>query len=87
MDTVSVARAHGGIQHVVKHRSESTGTAMTFSVFVPPQAEDGQPCPVVFYQSGLTCTHANVTEKGFLCRRNAGDSCPAISTAAPTFGG
>jgi S-formylglutathione hydrolase len=31
-------------------------------VFVPPQAKD-RPCPVVTYLSGLTCTHANVTEK------------------------
>ena len=36
---------------------------MTFSVFLPPQAGEG-PCPVVWYLSGLTCTHANVTEKG-----------------------
>jgi S-formylglutathione hydrolase len=63
-DTLSVTRAHGGTQHVVKHRSEATGTDMTFSVFVPPQADDGTLCPVVWYLSGLTCTHANVTEKG-----------------------
>jgi S-formylglutathione hydrolase len=37
---------------------------MTFSVFVPPQADDGALCPVVWYLSGLTCTHANVTDKG-----------------------
>jgi S-formylglutathione hydrolase len=36
---------------------------MTFSIFLPPQAERG-PCPVLWYLSGLTCTHANVTEKG-----------------------
>jgi len=64
MDTISVTRAHGGTQHVVKHASDATGTEMTFSVFVPPQADDGGPCPVVWYLSGLTCTHANVTEKG-----------------------
>jgi len=64
MDTLSVTRAHGGTQHVVKHSSRSTGTDMTFSVFVPPQADDGSACPVVWYLSGLTCTHANVTEKG-----------------------
>ena len=64
MDTLSVTRAHGGTQHVVKHSSSSTGTDMTFSVFVPPQAEGGSLCPVVWYLSGLTCTHANVTEKG-----------------------
>ena len=37
---------------------------MTFSIFLPPQAESGAPLPVVWYLSGLTCTHANVTEKG-----------------------
>ena len=64
MDTLSVARSHGGTQHVVKHRSEATGTDMTFSVFVPPQADESALCPVIWYLSGLTCTHANVTEKG-----------------------
>ena len=64
MDTLSVTRSHGGTQHVVKHRSEATGTDMTFSVFVPPQAAEGDLCPVIWYLSGLTCTHANVTEKG-----------------------
>jgi S-formylglutathione hydrolase len=63
VDTLSVTRSHGGTQHVVKHASRETGTDMTFAVFVPPQAETG-PCPVVWYLSGLTCTHANVTEKG-----------------------
>ena len=41
LDTLSVVRAHGGTQHVVRHRSRETGTDMTFSVFVPPQAESG----------------------------------------------
>jgi S-formylglutathione hydrolase len=36
---------------------------MTFSVFVPPH-QPGTKLPVVWYLSGLTCTHANVTEKG-----------------------
>ena len=36
---------------------------MTFSVYVP-QHPDGAKLPVVWYLSGLTCTHANVTEKG-----------------------
>jgi S-formylglutathione hydrolase len=64
LDTLSVARAHGGTLHVVKHASRETGTDMTFSVFVPPQADEGALCPVVWYLSGLTCTHANVTDKG-----------------------
>ena len=63
METVSTVRAHGGTQGVYKHASSATGTEMVFSVFVPDHAE-GVKLPVVWYLSGLTCTHANVTEKG-----------------------
>jgi S-formylglutathione hydrolase len=61
---VSEARSHGGRQLVVRHASAATSTDMTFSIFLPPQAEEGRKLPVVWYLSGLTCTHANVTEKG-----------------------
>ncbi|MFV3131772.1 S-formylglutathione hydrolase [Niveispirillum sp. KHB5.9] len=64
IETVSTTRSHGGVQGVYRHTSTATGTAMVFSVFTPPQAADGTKCPVVWYLSGLTCTHANVTEKG-----------------------
>ena len=64
METVSDVRSHGGRQLVVKHGSAATGTDMTFSIFLPPQADGGGKLPVVWYLSGLTCTHANVTDKG-----------------------
>jgi S-formylglutathione hydrolase len=63
-EIVSENRSHGGRQLVVRHASASTGTEMTFSIFLPPQSENGGKLPVVWYLSGLTCTHANVTEKG-----------------------
>jgi S-formylglutathione hydrolase len=63
-ETVSTTRSHGGVQGVYRHASTATGTPMVFSVFIPPQAASGAKCPVVWYLSGLTCTHANVTEKG-----------------------
>ena len=63
METVSENRSHGGTQGVYRHRSEATGTEMTFSVFVPDH-DEGQMPPVLTYLSGLTCTHANVSEKG-----------------------
>jgi len=63
METVSTARAHGGTQGVYRHRSTATGTDMTFAVYVPEHAP-GTTLPVVWYLSGLTCTHANVTDKG-----------------------
>ena len=46
-----------------KHASQQTKTDMTFSVYVP-EHRSGAKLPVVYYLSGLTCTHANVTEKG-----------------------
>ena len=63
MQVKSTNRSHGGTQGVYTHASTSTGTEMEFSVFVPDHAE-GEKLPVVFYLSGLTCTQANVTEKG-----------------------
>ena len=63
METVSTHRAFGGTQGVYRHASAQTDTAMTFSVFVPDHAP-GARLPVLWYLSGLTCTHANVTEKG-----------------------
>ena len=63
MDQVSANRSHGGTQGVFTHQSSATGTRLTFSVFVPDHAP-GEKLPVVWYLSGLTCTHANVTEKG-----------------------
>ena len=61
MRTISETRSHGGTQGVYRHDSQMTHTEMTFSVFVP---EDEGPFPVLWYLSGLTCTHANVTDKG-----------------------
>lgn len=63
LETISTNTAFGGMQGVYKHGSTATGTEMTFSVYVPPH-EDGVKLPVVWFLSGLTCTHANVTEKG-----------------------
>jgi S-formylglutathione hydrolase len=63
MKTISQAKSFAGMQGVYSHPSESCGCDMTFAVYVPPQAEIG-PVPVLWYLSGLTCTHANVMEKG-----------------------
>jgi len=61
IELVEKHNSFGGVQSVLRHRSQTTGTAMTFAVFTPPQAG---PRPVLTYLSGLTCTHANVMDKG-----------------------
>lgn len=63
MKVISENKSFGGVQGVYSHASAATGTEMTFAVYVPPQAAEA-PCPVLWYLSGLTCTHANVMDKG-----------------------
>lgn len=63
LETVSASRAHGGTQEVYRHASAATGTAMTFAAFVPDHPP-GTRLPVVWFLSGLTCSHANVMDKG-----------------------
>ncbi|ANM13271.1 S-formylglutathione hydrolase domain-containing protein (plasmid) [Rhizobium sp. N541] len=63
MKTISLERSYGGTQGVYAHRSDTCSCDMTFAVYLPPQAQE-RPCPVVWYLSGLTCSHANAMEKG-----------------------
>ena len=64
LETISTACSFGGTQGVYRHASRATGTDMVFALYLPPLAEAGDPLPVLWYLSGLTCTHANVMEKG-----------------------
>jgi len=63
MKTLSTAKSFGGVQGVYSHASEECACDMTFAVYVPPQAKDRK-VPVLWYLSGLTCTHQNVMDKG-----------------------
>ena len=63
MELVAENRSFGGTQGVYKHPSNTCGCEMTFGIFMPPQAEAG-PVPVLWYLSGLTCTHENAMTKG-----------------------
>ena len=63
MERVSQSKSFGGMQGVYTHASRETGTDMTFAVYVP-EHQPGAKLPVLWYLSGLTCTHANVMDKG-----------------------
>ena len=60
MQTTKTHAVHGGTLRYLKHDSETTGTPMTLSVFVP--GGEG-PFPVLIWLSGLTCTEDNFTAK------------------------
>lgn len=62
MKTISENRCFGGVQGVYSHASQATGCDMTFGLYLPEAAEDGA-VPVVWYLSGLTCTHENAMVK------------------------
>lgn len=62
METISENAAFGGVQGVYKHASSATGCDMTFGLFLPEEAKDG-PVPLLWYLSGLTCTHENAMTK------------------------
>jgi S-formylglutathione hydrolase len=62
MQTRSENRAFGGVQGVYTHDSAACACPMTFGLFLPPQAAEG-PVPVLWYLSGLTCTHENAMTK------------------------
>ncbi|MFA9232368.1 MAG: S-formylglutathione hydrolase [Microgenomates group bacterium] len=62
MKTISENRAYGGVQGVYSHNSAVTGGEMTFGLFLPAEAEEGV-VPVLWYLSGLTCTHENAMMK------------------------
>ena len=61
-ETLSENRSFGGTQGVYRHTSQATGTDMTFAVYLPPAAQHGK-VPVLWYLSGLTCTHENAMTK------------------------
>lgn len=62
MKTLSEARCFGGVQSVHAHASDATGTEMTFAVFRPARPTGA----VLWYLSGLTCTHENAMTKAGL---------------------
>lgn len=62
MKTISENACFGGTQGVYSHNSDACGCDMTFGLFLPAEAQDG-PVPVLWYLSGLTCTHENAMTK------------------------
>lgn len=62
MKTISENAAFGGTQGVYSHASDACNCEMTFAVYLPPAAKEG-PVPVLWYLSGLTCTHENAMVK------------------------
>ncbi len=63
MERIERHASFGGRQEVWKHASTSTGTEMRVGVYLPPRALAGEPCPVLYWLSGLTCSEQNFITK------------------------
>lgn len=62
MKTHSENKCFEGMQGVYQHWSEACNCDMTFGIFMPSLATI-EPVPLVWYLSGLTCTHENAMTK------------------------
>ena len=62
LEKISDVRCFGGRQLRYKHTSASLDCDMHFSIYLPPQAEQGS-VPLLYWLSGLTCTDENFVTK------------------------
>ena len=62
MDIFSSNRSFGGWTKMFSHFSDSCNGIMRCSIYLPPQADTLQ-VPVLYWLSGLTCTHENFITK------------------------
>jgi S-formylglutathione hydrolase len=62
LELLSEHACFGGSQRFYRHASAQIGLPMRFSVFLPPQAENG-PVPALLYLAGLTCNEETFMTK------------------------
>lgn len=63
LEMISSNKSFGGWQKRYRHASRVLDCDMQFSVYLPPQAEQGASLPVLYWLSGLTCTDENFMHK------------------------
>jgi len=68
IELISQNKSFGGWHKRYRHPSTSTNCDMTFAVYLPPQAEEGNKLPVLYWLSGLTCTDENFMQKSSVQR-------------------
>jgi S-formylglutathione hydrolase len=62
LETLSEQRCHGGVQGFYRHHSDACAGPMRVAVYQPPQVAV-QPCPVLYFLAGLTCSEETATIK------------------------
>jgi len=60
---ISKTKAFGGWHYQYSHQASTTNCTMHFAIFLPPQANENNKVPVLYWLSGLTCTDENFMQK------------------------
>ena len=71
LELVSQNRVHSGWHQQYRHRSTTLNCDMQFAIFLPENASQQQPVPVLYWLSGLTCTCENFMQKAMALRTAA----------------
>ncbi|MGR6979953.1 S-formylglutathione hydrolase [Testudinibacter sp. P27/CKL/0425] len=60
---LSSNKMFGGVHRRYLHTAHSTKCVMTFAVYLPPQADQNNKVPLLYWLSGLTCNDENFSTK------------------------
>lgn len=63
LENLSCQKLFGGWHKRYRHHSSTLNCAMTFSIYLPPQVEQGEKLPVLYWLSGLSCTDETFMQK------------------------
>lgn len=63
LENISCQKSFGGWHKRYRHRSSTLNCDMVFAVYLPPQIEQGEKLPVLYWLSGLSCTDENFMQK------------------------
>lgn len=63
IENISTNKSYGGWHKQYTHRSHTLNCDMRFAIYLPPQSEQGQRVPVMYWLSGLTCSDENFMQK------------------------
>lgn len=63
LENISCQKSFGGWQKRYRHRSKTLNCDMVFSIYLPPQIEQCEKLPVLYWLSGLSCTDENFMQK------------------------
>ena len=63
LENLSCQKLFGGWHKRYRHHSSTLNCAMAFSIYLPPQVEQGEKLPVLYWLSGLSCTDETFMQK------------------------